>query len=86
MNNRALKFLAVPLAAATLVGALAVSTRDAEARRWHRGGYGYGPAIGVGVAAAILGTAAIAAASAPRCEMVPVYDRWGNVIRYRRYC
>jgi hypothetical protein len=84
MTSRTAKFLAIPLAALTLVGALAVSTRDAEARRWHRG-YGYG--AGLGIAAAIIGTAAIAAAAAePRCRTVAVVDRFGNVIGYREVC
>ena len=84
MTNRALKFFAVPLAALTLVGALAASTKDAEARRWHRG-YGYG--AGIGIAAAIIGTAAIAAAaSEPRCRTVAMVDRFGNVVGYREVC
>jgi hypothetical protein len=86
MTGRALKFLAVPLAALTLVGALAVSTKEAEARRWHRG-YGYGYGAGIGIAAAIIGTAALAAAaSQPQCRTVAVVDRFGNVVGYREVC
>ena len=84
MTGRAIKFLAIPLAALTLVGALAVSTKEAEARRWHRG-YGYG--AGIGIAAAIIGTAALAAAaSQPQCRTVAVVDRFGNVVGYREVC
>jgi hypothetical protein len=89
MTRSTMKFLAVPLAAVTLVGALAMSASDAQAGHWrrhHHHGYG-GAAVGAGIAAAIIGTAAIAAAaSQPRCDTVPVYNRRGQVIGYRDAC
>jgi hypothetical protein len=79
--TRTAKFLAIPLAALTVIGALAVSTGEAEARRW-RGGYGYG----FGAAAAIFTAAAIAAAAAPRCHLVEVVNRRGRVVGHREVC
>jgi hypothetical protein len=74
------------LAALTLLTTIAAATGDAEARRW-RGGWGYrGAGIGFGIAAGLLAAGAIAAATAPVCATVPVYDRFENIIGYRSVC
>lgn len=67
-----------------LLGAFAGSVGNAEAGTWrhrHHGGH-----IGLGIAAAIIGGAAIAAAAAPRCRAVAIVDRWGDVVGYREVC
>jgi len=84
------KFVAGTVAALTLtVGILAVSTNDANA--WGR--RGWGPAIGLGIAAGVIGTAAYAATapgyyvSGPvSCRYVERYDRFGNYRGTRKVC
>ena len=85
--NKLTKIAAGSLAALTLtVGVLAASSTEAQA--WGR--RGWGPAIGLGIAAGIIGTAAYAA-TAPGyygdgCRYVERYDRWGNYRGTRRVC
>ena len=85
--NKLTKIAAGTLAALTLtVGVLATSTTEAQA--WGR--RGWGPAIGLGIAAGVIGTAAYAA-TAPGyygygCRYVERYDRWGNYRGTRRVC
>jgi hypothetical protein len=90
------KTLTATLAAVTLATTLIAS--GAEARpRWHRG-YGWG--VGAGVVGALAAGAIIAGATRPAygygyddapapvrsCDLVERFDRWGNVIGYRRVC
>lgn len=91
------KTVTATLAALTLATTFAAS--GAEARpRW---GYGYGHrgwGVGAGVVGAIAAGAIIAGATRPAygygyyaapvrsCDMVERFDRWGNVIGYRRVC
>jgi len=83
--NKLTKIAAGSLAALTLtVGVLATSTTEAQA--WGR--RGWGPAIGLGIAAGVIGTAAYAA-TAPgyrSCRYVERYDAWGNYRGTRRVC
>jgi len=86
--NKLTKIAAGSLAALTLtVGVLATSTTEAQA--WGR--RGWGPAIGLGIAAGVIGTAAYAA-TAPgyygyrSCRYVGRYDAWGNYRGTRRVC
>jgi hypothetical protein len=89
------KTVTATLAALTL--ATTVIASGAEARpRW---GYGYGHrgwGVGAGVVGALAAGAIIAGATRPAygyyaapvrsCDMVERFDRWGNVIGYRRVC
>ncbi|SIQ57494.1 MULTISPECIES: hypothetical protein [unclassified Bosea (in: a-proteobacteria)] len=87
------KTLTATLAAATL--ATTVFASAAEARpRW---GYRYGGwGVGAGVVGALAAGAIIAGATRPAyaydpgpvrsCDLVERFDRWGNVIGYRRVC
>ena len=89
------KTVTATLAALTLATTMIAS--GAEARpRW---GYGYGHrgwGVGAGVVGAIAAGAIIAGATRPSygyyaapvrsCDMVERFDRWGNVIGYRRVC
>ena len=89
------KTLTATLAAVTLAATFAAS--GAEARpRW---GYRYGGwGVGAGVVGAIAAGAIIAGATRPAygggyyarpvrsCDLVERFDRWGNVIGYRRIC
>ena len=87
--NKLTKLAAGALAALTLtVGVLATSTTEAQA--W--GKKGWGPAVGFGIAAGIIGSAAYAA-TAPGyygygygCRYVERYDAWGNYRGTRRVC
>lgn len=76
------KIALAALAALTLFSTVAISTKDAEARRWHRGA-----GIGLGILAA---GAVIAAASAPRyatrCGWVSRYNAYGEYRGERRVC
>jgi hypothetical protein len=79
------KLAAGTLAALTLTaGVLAAPT---EAKAWKGGGFGWGPAIGLGIAGGVLAGAAYAATApgygyyvgAPAgCRWVARYDNWGN--------
>ena len=83
------------LAALTLtVGMLATSTNEAQA--WGKKGWGWGPAVGLGVAAGVIGSAAYAA-SGPgyyvgpsygytSCRYVERYDVYGNYRGTRKVC
>ena len=91
------KTVTATLAALTLATTFAAS--GAEARpRW---GYRYGGwGVGAGVVGAIAAGAIIAGATRPAygygyydapapvrsCDMVERFDRWGNVVGYRRVC
>jgi hypothetical protein len=84
------KIAAGTLAALTItVGALATSSTEAQA--WGKKGW-YGPAIGFGIAAAVIGSAAYAASGphyyygAPGCRFVARYDAWGNYRGAVRVC
>jgi len=84
--NKFSKIAAGTLAALTItVGTLATSSTEAKA--WGKHG------IGFGVAGAIIGAAAITAATAPaygyapvNCRLVDVVDRWGNYRGTRKVC
>jgi hypothetical protein len=70
--NKLTKFFAVAAAALTIsAGTLATSS---EAHAFGKKG------LGIGIAAAIIGTAVgvIAASAAPRCKLVERFDRRGN--------
>jgi hypothetical protein len=82
-----IKFAAVALAALTLTGGLAATSRPAEAR-------GFG--LGLGIAAGVVGAAAVGAAVANgpyyngnvyrRCGWVRQYDAYGNYVGRVRTC
>jgi hypothetical protein len=76
------KLALVALAAVTMFGAVAATSKDAEARRWHRGA-----GIGLGIFAA---GALIHAASGPRyvrqCGYVARYNAYGEYRGTRRVC
>jgi hypothetical protein len=84
--NKFTKIAAGSLAALTItVGALASSSTEAHA--WGKKG------IGLGIAGAVIGAAAFAAATSPSygygpvgCRLVDTYDRWGNYRGTRRVC
>jgi hypothetical protein len=83
------KIAAGTLAALTItVGALATSSTEAQA--WGKKGW-YGPGIGLGIAAGVIGAAAFAATGpyyygAPACRLVARYDAWGNYRGSVRVC
>ena len=77
------KIAALAIAAVTIVGGIAATTHQAEARRW---GWGPGPAVGVGLVAGALVGAAIASnayagpvyvAGPRRCRIVRQYNGFG---------
>ncbi|CAM5199189.1 hypothetical protein ARD30_03885 [Bosea thiooxidans] len=90
------KTVTATLAALTLATTFIAS--GAEARPRWRHGYGWG--VGAGVVGAIAAGAIIAGATRPAygygyydapapvrsCDLVERFDRWGNVIGYRRVC
>jgi hypothetical protein len=83
------KIAAGTLAALTItVGALATSSTEAHA--W--GKKGWGPAVGFGIAAGVIGAAAVAATAptyvvpAYECRYVERYDRWGNYRGMMKVC
>jgi len=78
------RIAAIAIAAVTVVGGIAATTNQAEARRW---GWG-GPAVGAGIVAGALVGAAIASnayarpravyvAGPRRCRVVRQYDGFG---------
>ena len=77
------KLAAVAVAALTLaVGSVATSS---EAHAWGKKGFGWGPAVGLGIAGGIIAGAAYAAtapgyyvAGPVGCRWVARYDGWGN--------
>lgn len=75
------KIAIATLAALTVFTAVAVSSKDAEARRWHRGG---------GIALSLIGAGIIAAAATPRyvtrCGWVSRYNAYGEYRGERRVC
>ena len=76
------KTLAAALAAIALIGAVAVSTQDAEARRWGRG---FGIGLGIGLLSA--GSYAYGSPYYVRqCQWVERYDRYGNYRGVREVC
>ena len=82
------KIAAGALAALTItVGTLATSSTEAHA--W--GKKGWGPGIGFGIAAGVIGAAAFAATApryygAPGCRLVDRVDAWGNYRGTVRVC
>ena len=87
--NKFTKIAAGTIAALTItVGALATSSTEAHA--W--GKKGWGPALGLGIAAGVIGSAAYAAtapgyyAGAPGCRWVARYDSWGNYRGSMKVC
>jgi hypothetical protein len=90
--NKFTKVAAGTLAALTLTaGMLATSTNEAQA--W--GKKGWGPAIGLGIAAGVIGAATYGAYAAPgyyvapdavACRYVERYDAWGNYRGTRKVC
>jgi len=89
--TRITKLAAVAAAALTLaVGSVATSS---EAKAWKGGGFGWGPAIGLGIAGGIIAGAAYAATApgyyvgAPTgCRWVARYDSWGNYRGSMKVC
>jgi hypothetical protein len=77
------KFVAVALAAATITGALAISANDAEARRWHRVGFGFG--IGF-VGPAFHPAWEEDVYHVRHCVLVERYNRRGRYIGVQRVC
>jgi hypothetical protein len=81
--NTFTKFAAIAVAALTLaVGSVATSS---EAKAWGKKGWG-GPALGLGIAAGVIGAAAYAATAPVGCRYVERYDRWGNYRGTVRIC
>ncbi len=87
------KLAAGTLAALTItVGVLATSSTEAQA--WGKKGWGWGPAVGLGIAAGVIGSAAYAASGpgyyvAPgytSCRYVERYDVYGNFRGTRKVC
>ena len=85
------KLAAVAVAALTLaVGSVATSS---EAHAWGKKGFGWGPAVGLGIAGGIIAGAAYAA-SGPGyyvggpvgCRWVARYDSWGNYRGSMKVC
>lgn len=87
------------LAALTLAATLMASGAEARPRWGYGYGYGHrGWGVGAGVVGAIAAGALIAGAARPAygyyaapapvrsCDLVERFDRWGNVIGYRRVC
>jgi hypothetical protein len=84
------KFAIAALAAGTLATCVVATTGQAEARNgW------VGPAIGLGIAGAIVGGAIASSTYAPapvyvepayRCRWVAQYDRWGNYMGQTKMC
>jgi hypothetical protein len=78
------KTVAAALAAIALIGALAVSTQDAEARRWGRG---FGIGLGIGLLGVGAGSYAYGTPYYVReCEWVERYDRYGRYRGLRKVC
>jgi len=90
--NKFTRIAAGTLAALTLtVGVLATSTSEAQA--W--GKKGWGPAIGLGIAAGVIGAATYGAYAGPgyvvepgftSCRYVERYDVYGNYRGTRKVC
>jgi|GEM_PF-782788 len=93
------KTLTATLAAVTLATTLIASGAEARPRWGYGYGHGYGHrgwGVGAGVVGALAAGAIIAGATRPAygyydapvrsCDMVERFDRWGNVIGYRRVC
>ena len=90
--NKLTRIVAGTLAALTITaGTLATSTTEANA--W--GKKGWGPAIGLGIAAGVIGAATYGAYAAPgyyvapdavACRYVERYDAWGNYRGTRKVC
>ena len=87
------KIAAGTLAALTItVGALATSSTEAQA--WGKKGWGWGPAVGLGIAAGVIGSAAYAASGpgyyvGPRLHLLPLcraLRRYGNYRGTRKVC
>jgi len=83
--NKFTKLAACMLAAVTLTAGVLAAPTQAEAR-WGRG-FGWGPAVGLGIAGGIIAGAAYAATApgygyyvgAPAgCRWVARYDAWGQ--------
>ena len=77
-------FAVVALAGATFASTMIATTDEAQAqRRW-------GPAIGLGIGAAVVTGAIIANSGpvyvAPACGWVDQYDRYGNYMGRVRVC
>ena len=88
--TRITKLAAVAVAALTLaVGSVATSS---EAHAWGKKGFGWGPAVGLGIAAGVIGSAAYATypgysiGGPVGCRWVARYDSWGNYRGSMRVC
>lgn len=79
------KLFTVGVAAVMLAGSVVATTSSAQAGYW---GYHHGPGWGPYAAGAIgaLAVGAIAASAYDSCyyESRPIFNRWGEVIGYRR--
>jgi hypothetical protein len=86
--NKLTKIAAGTLAALTLTAGVLATSSEAQAKK------GWGPAIGLGIAAGIIGTAAYAATApgyyvAPgytSCRYVERYDVYGNYRGTQKVC
>ena len=88
--TRITKLAAVAVAALTLaVGSVATSS---EAHAWGKKGFGWGPALGLGIAAGVIGGAAYATypgyyvGGPVGCRWVARYDSWGNYRGSMKVC
>ena len=81
------KFVASTLAALTVAGTLLAAAAPAEAGWRHRRGW-HGGAVAAGVVGALALGAIAASAAQPvyacSIERRPVYNRWGDVVGWRR--
>jgi hypothetical protein len=85
-GNAMKKVLTAAVAALTIATTVAAATSDANAKGFKWGGWGYGKGYyGYGIAAGVLGAAALAT-YATACERVPMFDQFGNYVGSRRVC
>jgi hypothetical protein len=78
------KFIIAATAALTLVGTIASTTTEAQAKKW--GGWG-GKHLAIGLGVGMLGAAAASSYYyADDCRVVRVYDRFGNFRGHREIC
>jgi hypothetical protein len=77
------KVLTAAVAALTIATTMAASTSNADAKHFKWGGW-HGKYLGYSIAAGILGAAAYGAYACDR--VVPVFNRFGEFVGYRRTC
>lgn len=79
------KIITMTAAAVVLAGSVASAT---PAFAWHHyHGYGWGPYAAGAAGALALGAIAAGVAASDSCyyESRPIFNRWGDVVGYRRY-